>query len=89
MPDRGQMFVARENGAELVGKLGGGTAVMNNDQIVASVSDGVYKAVSAAMSGQGTGNVNVVLQGDASKLFKVIRQEGNDYQRRTGNPVFA
>lgn len=89
LPDRGQMFVARENGAELVGKLGSGTAVMNNDQIVASVSDGVYKAVSAAMSGQGTGNVNVVLQGDASKLFKVIRQEGNDYQRRTGNPVFA
>ena len=89
LPDRGQMFVARENGAELVGKLGSGTAVMNNDQIVASVSDGVYKAVSAAMSSQGTGNVNVVLQGDASKLFKVIRQEGNDYQRRTGNPVFA
>lgn len=42
---QGQMFVARENGPELVGTLGGHTAVMNNDQIVASVSAGVAKAI--------------------------------------------
>ena len=44
---RGQMFIAREAGPELVGTLGGHTAVMNNDQIVASVSAGVAKAISS------------------------------------------
>lgn len=41
----GQLFVAREAGPELVGTLGGHTAVMNNDQIVASVSSGVARAI--------------------------------------------
>lgn len=44
-PNGSQLFVAREAGPELVGTLGGHTAVMNNDQIVASVSDGVAKAI--------------------------------------------
>lgn len=88
VPNQGQMFIAREAGPELVGNLGGGTAVMNNDQIVASVSDGVYKAVVAAMSGMQTGTT-VMLEGDAAKMFKVVQKYGNDYQRRTGNPVFA
>lgn len=42
-----QLFWAREAGPELVGTLGGHTAVMNNDQIVASVSDGVARAISS------------------------------------------
>ena len=45
-PLSGQMFIAREEGPELVGTLGGHTAVMNNDQIVASVSAGVARAIS-------------------------------------------
>lgn len=45
MPGGGQLFVAREAGPELVGTLGGHTAVMNNDQIVASVSAGVARAI--------------------------------------------
>lgn len=42
----GQLFIAREAGPELVGTLKGHTAVMNNDQIVASVSAGVARAIS-------------------------------------------
>ena len=45
MPSGSQLFWAREKGPELVGTLGGHSAVMNNDQIVASVSDGVAKAI--------------------------------------------
>lgn len=41
----GQLFIAREAGPELVGTLGGHTAVMNNNQIVASVSAGVARAI--------------------------------------------
>ena len=45
MPNGSQLFWAREAGPELVGTLGGHTAVMNNDQIVASVSNGVARAI--------------------------------------------
>lgn len=42
---RGQMFIARERGPELVGSHNGKSTVMNNDQIVKSVSNGVESAV--------------------------------------------
>lgn len=44
-PKQGQMFIAREAGAEMVGNIGGRTAVANNDQIVAGVAGGVREAV--------------------------------------------
>lgn len=47
LPRGSQLFWAREAGPELVGTLGGHTAVMNNDQIVASVSDGVARAIAS------------------------------------------
>lgn len=43
-PEVGEMFVAREAGPEMVGTIGGRTAVANNSQIVESVSQGVYAA---------------------------------------------
>lgn len=46
MPRGSQLFWAREAGPELVGTIGGHTAVMNNDQIVASVAAGVADAIS-------------------------------------------
>jgi len=53
LPNMGQMFIAREAGPELVGNIGSSSAVVNNDQIVESVSRGVYTAVLEAMSGMG------------------------------------
>lgn len=52
-PDEGQMFIAGEKGPELVGKIGTRSAVVNNDQIVQSVSQGVAQAVASVM---GEGN---------------------------------
>ena len=43
-PDEGQMFIAREAGAEMVGNIGRRTAVANNDQIVAGIANGVAEA---------------------------------------------
>jgi hypothetical protein len=40
-PGAGEMFIAREAGPELVGRIGSRSTVMNNDQIVAAVSQGV------------------------------------------------
>ena len=45
LPTGTQLFWAREHGPELVGTLGSHTAVMNNNQIVASVSAGVARAI--------------------------------------------
>ena len=57
-PSTGQMFIAREAGPELVGTIGNRNAVVNNNQIVESVSAGVYRAVREAMRGSGSGNSN-------------------------------
>ena len=40
----GELFIARESGPELVGRMGGNTAVANNDQIVAGIQSGVQAA---------------------------------------------
>lgn len=42
--DEGQLFIAREAGAEMVGGIGRRTAVANNDQIVAGITYGVREA---------------------------------------------
>ena len=45
----GQIFMARENGSsEFIGKYGNRTGVINNDQIVQAVSNGVATAVDSA-----------------------------------------
>lgn len=44
-PQSGELFWARENGTpEMVGKMGGSTAVANNDQIVSGIASGVASA---------------------------------------------
>ena len=80
LPSGGQLFMAREAGPELVGKIGRHTAVMNNNQIVDSVKAGVYEAVSAAMSEGGMGAVQIDLHTDegvvVDRINKVTRQTG-------------
>lgn len=43
----GQIFIARESGPEIVGQYGNKTGVMNNQQIVDSVSRGVAQAIAS------------------------------------------
>lgn len=43
-PNEGQLFIAREAGAEMVGAMGRRTAVANNEQIVEGISAGVSVA---------------------------------------------
>lgn len=43
-PNEGQLFIAREAGAEMVGAMGRRTTVANNDQIVEGISAGVSVA---------------------------------------------
>lgn len=99
LPGMGQMFVAREAGPELVGTIGGHTAVMNNNQIVASVSDGVFNALApvltslvnaintmASTSSNGNGDVYVQIDGD--NIARAVRRKNSDYRKRTGKGMF-
>ena len=59
----GQLFYARESGPELVGSIGGRSAVANNDQSVEAVSNGVYNAIAPLMSGMRNGDTHIYLDG--------------------------
>ena len=90
MVDSGQMFIAREKGAELVGQHNGKTGVMNNDQIVQSVSEGVYNAVTNAIkmsqvgrSGSG-GRQELVLQLNGKEIGRGILPDINEEAKRNG-----
>lgn len=67
---RGQLFIANEAGAEMVGSMDGKTAVANNQQIVEGIKQGVYEAMINAQSQEGGDkaiNLNVYLSGKQLK----------------------
>jgi len=76
-PDAGQLFVANETGAgaELVGNIGGRTAVASNSDILEGIRQGVYDAVLAA-NGSGSNDVNLKVYLD-SREIKVGQQRLN------------
>lgn len=67
-PNEGQLFIAREAGAEMVGAMGRRTAVANNDQIVEGISagvsianDGVIAAIYALLNVMEEKDMSVVI----------------------------
>ncbi len=84
-PDDGQLFVAREAGAEMVGSINGHTAVANNDQIVAAVSQGVYSAVVSAMNGGNSNNINLTVTLDGETVYKNVVKHNNQKVVQTGS----
>jgi hypothetical protein len=77
-PDEGQLFIARERGAEMVGSIGGRTAVANNDQIVEAIRQGVYDAEMAARSRDSGGDTYVYIDGEevATRVEKRRKDNG-------------
>lgn len=61
-PDTGQMFIAREAGPELVGRIGRRTAVANNDQIVQGIASAVRSAMSGVNGPNGGGTTRITVQ---------------------------
>lgn len=65
-PDRGQMFIAREAGPEMVGNIGSRSAVVNNSQIIQGITQGVAQGVAQAMgssSKEDSGDMNFYIDG--------------------------
>ena len=78
-PDEGELFMAREGGIpEMVGRIGNRTAVANNDQIVAAISDGVFSAVVSAMGSSGSGSTPVKIYLDGREIASTTTK----YQRQ-------
>lgn len=91
-PDIGQLFVARESGPEMVGTMGGRTAVANNDQIVSGISSGVFEAVYEAMrrimSETKTDGGDTILMVDSEELARATNR-GNSRLNRRFNPSIS
>ena len=67
-PTEGQLFLANEGSApEMVGTMGGRTAVATNADIVEGIRNGVYDAVVAA-NGNGGGDVSVKVYLDSREI---------------------
>lgn len=86
-PPMGEMFVANENGAEMIGKIGNKTAVVNNEQIVSAVASGVAQAVQSVMGGQNEKPIVVTLDGEV--IYKNQQKISNNRGINFGMGVFA
>lgn len=83
-PDEGQLFIANEAGPEMVGTMNNRTAVANNDQIVEGIRQGVYEAVSAAMSQSGGNNTPVNIYLDGKQIATTTTKYQKQLARATG-----
>ena len=89
-PDAGELFVARESGPEMVGSIGGHTAVANNDDIVGAVSDGVYRAMQRAGYSKDGGTLILHVTLDGNTVYQNVVDRNKREVRRTGrNPLLA
>lgn len=85
-PDVGQLFVAREQGPELVGRIGNQSAVANNNQIIDGIRQGVYEAMMASNSGGRNRDINLYVSG--KQLMTAVAEEARRETVRTGvNPL--
>lgn len=82
-PETGEVFIARESGPELVGKMGGSSAVANNGQIIEGIKQGVYEAMSSVMSGYG-GEQTVEIRLDSRVLAEAVTKRQRQMARANG-----
>lgn len=66
-PDEGQLFIANEAGPELVGTMGGRTAVANNQEITEGIRQAVYDAMTAS-NANGNNDVSVRVYLDSREI---------------------
>lgn len=82
-PQAGEMFIAKENGPEMVGRMGNKNAVANNGQIVEGIKAGVFEAVMDAFEASGAlergdggsgAEIEFILNVDSETLYKTVRK---------------
>lgn len=87
--DAGQLFIAREKGPELVGMHGNKSAVMNNDQLLDTVTDSIKDILveSLIAFGGNSGNeqpptIEVIIQEDSETTYKRVLKGKKKHDRR-------
>lgn len=91
----GQLFIANEAGPELVGVDGkGNSAVMNNDQLIQAVSQGVRAAVVEAgtiiadrLAASGGDGGDIVIDVDSVELARAVNRGNKKIGRRSNHTV--
>lgn len=91
-PDHGQLFIANESGPEMVGRIGGQTAVANRDQITDGIATAVY--VANAEQNQLLREQNDLLRAILAKpgvnkedVVDLWRAGASDYRKQTGRQL--
>lgn len=81
-PDYGSLFIANEGGPELVGTLGGRTAVVNNAQIETALYNAVFSAFTDAGSTSSGGDIYITLEADGEVLAEVVARRNEINSKR-------
>jgi len=90
--DKGQMFIAREAGAEMVGAIGSKTGVANNEQIVEGITDGVRMANADVLRAiqtliEAVQDTSITI-GDET-IARSAARGNNSYRKMTGRPLIV
>lgn len=92
-PEQGQMFIAREAGAEMVGNIGRRTAVANNDQIVGGIASGVAEANEEqnALLREQNSLLRAILEKDSATYLdgRSLTNSVEKYQRERGRVLIT
>lgn len=96
-PTKGDFFIANEAGPELVGTMGGRTAVANNSQITAGIAaavepavyNGIVKGIRASNNGRkGSKGISAVYL-DGKQVGRAVIDNINETTRMTGSCPIA
>lgn len=87
-PNMGEMFIARENGPEMVGRMGNRNVVANNDQITDGIKAAVVEGMMEVMLATGSGGddrsiiVENILQVSDDVIYRAYNRAKQKEERR-------
>ncbi|MCF0261693.1 MAG: hypothetical protein HUK23_02130, partial [Sphaerochaetaceae bacterium] len=85
-PNNGQLFIANESGAEMVGSFDGKTAVANNQEITEGIRSAVVDGMMEVFMATGGNNAAPTIENsfivDSETLFKMVQRGQQSYNGR-------
>lgn len=81
-PRAGELFIANEAGAEMVGSMNGRTAVANNQEITDGIAQAVYSAMVSAQSSGGGQYINNTIMVDGMAIARAVTKGQSQLNRR-------
>ena len=89
-PDVGSLFIANERGPELVGNIGGRTAVGTNEDIEAGIEEAAYRGFVRAIAASGNnGGGDIVLNVNGREFARATYKDYQSAARETGGSLIT